>query len=437
MTVREPLTKRFKSLVALAYALAAPAAQVTDTHFHACPFGESDQCVALSEMLPVMDESGVETVWVFGLQHQLVSNPGDIGHWPAQAACAPVEPMILPGSFDESQPSIEQCQEIHAQLGGERPFHYNDPCAKPGWPVAPNRRADEWIFGQHAGLSDEAKGRIKPFLSYLNFGDPCARSPEGGSANLAYVKSMDEKYPRSIFGFAEHNLNKLALYSHNSCKPSLDGWRRCSRRLMNYIARSNRPIGVHLDIMDIRGRSYKRTLLSFGSRYRRNVIIWMHGGIAPEVTNRLSAEEHIAMMEAFLATSPGRRYIELSWPDGFYRRLNEEALSTDQRGWPIERDFEAEKQLYADFLSKHRDELLFGSDQVSLGYDELRVDGVLVHAAYDDDYRKTLDQQNQALRMLIDTSTPDGEALWQAILSDNASRIIAEIDWSAAAGSGR
>ena len=57
--------------------------------------------------------------------------------------------------------------------------------------------------------------------------------------------------------------------------------------------------------------------------------------------------------------------------------------------------------------------------------------------AYDDDYRKTLDQQNQALRMLIDTSTPDGEALWQAILSDNASRIIAEIDWSAAAGSGR
>ena len=39
--------------------------------------------------------------------------------------------------------------------------------------------------------------------------------------------------------------------------------------------------------------------------------------------------------------------------------------------------------------------------------------------------------------MLIDTSTPDGEALWQAILSDNASRIIAEIDWSAAAGSGR
>ena len=143
------------------------------------------------------------------------------------------------------------------------------------------------------------------------------------------------------------------------------------------------------------------------------------------------------MMEAFLATSPGRRYIELSWPDGFYRRLNEEALSTDQRGWPIERDFEAEKQLYADFLSKHRDELLFGSDQVSLGYDELRVDGVLVHAAYDDDYRKTPDQQNQALRMLIDTSTPDGEALWQAILSDNASRIIAEIDWSAAAGSGR
>ena len=132
--------------------------------------------------------------------------------------------------------------------------------------------------------------------------------------------------------------------------------------------------------MDIRGRSYKRTLLSFGSRYRRNVIIWMHGGIAPEVTNRLSAEEHIAMMEAFLATSPGRRYIELSWPDGFYRRLNEEALSTDQRGWPIERDFEAEKQIYADFLSKHRDELLFGSDQVSLGYDELRVDGVLVHA---------------------------------------------------------
>ena len=407
---------------------------VTDTHFHPCPFGEKSQCVALADMIPEMDSVGIQTAWVFGLQHQLLSDPGDLAQWPRTNSCPLVEPMTFPGEADASQPSIERCREIHRALDGRRPFHYNDPCAKPGWPVAPNSRADEWIFGQYVELPEEAKARIKPFRSYLDFDDPCARDENGERRNLAYVQAMDRKYPGVIHGFAEHNLNKIVLYSHDSCRPDAKQLRRCSRGLMKYIAPSQRPLGIHFDLEDVLGNSFQEILLGFARKHPKNVLIWLHGGIAPEVSDRLTAREHIAAMEAFLATSPGKRYVELSWWNGFFRRLDPEALEKDQFGWPIDRNLEAERELYRQFFYRHRKSLLFGSDQVSLFYDEMVVDGLKLHAGYDDNYRKEISKQQQALRELIDLETPEGKELWNSILHGNAQRILDNIVWSEAMG---
>ncbi|MEO1088123.1 MAG: hypothetical protein AAFY88_28145, partial [Acidobacteriota bacterium] len=192
-------------LAAAAIAAASVDAQpVVDTHFHPCPFGEEDQCVALADMLPEMDKAGVETAWVFGLQHQMLEDPGAIETW-RSAACPLVAPSIFPGGVDPEEPSIERCRQIHGALDGQRPFHYNDPCAKPGWPVAPNARADEWIFSRYVELPDDAKARIKPFLSYLDIDAPCAREENRDRRNLTYVQAMDRKYPGVVHGFAEHN----------------------------------------------------------------------------------------------------------------------------------------------------------------------------------------------------------------------------------------
>jgi hypothetical protein len=40
--------------------------------------------------------------------------------------------------------------------------------------------------------------------------------------------------------------------------------------------------------------------------------IWNHGGIAPEVDVTLSAQDHIDMMSAWLESSPGKRFVDLS-----------------------------------------------------------------------------------------------------------------------------
>lgn len=418
----------------LAGAVSGAEPPVTDTHFHPCPFGEADLCIALGEMLPEMDRAGVTTTWVFGLQHQLDSDPGDIGRWASKNTCDLVAPMTFPSELDSSQTSMDRCREIHKALGGKRPFHYNDPCAKPGWPLAPNTRADEWIFEQYVALPDAAKARIKPFLSYLDFDDPCARDASGERKNLAYVKAMDRKYPGVIHGFAEHNLNKIVLYTHNACRPDADAFRRCSRGLMRYIAKSRRPLGLHFDLETVEGESFGKILLDFAKRHRRNLIVWLHGGIAPEVSDRLTAREHIAVMEAFLDTAPGDRYVELSWWNGFFRRLDPSVLERDQFGWPVPRDFEAEKALYRKFFLQHRDQLLFGSDQVSLFYDELVVDGLKLHAGYDDNYRKEIEKEQNALRDLIPPDTPEGAAWWQAVMSGNAERILEGIVWEEARG---
>jgi hypothetical protein len=210
--------RRF-SMLALGFLLALSTRSVaqntlTDVHFHHCSF--SHACVPLDRMADEMDKAGVATAWIFGLQHQLRPNPGTLEDWPATNRCTLATPMTHPGD-----PDIDTCKQIHAALvqQGKRPFHYNDACANPGWPVAPNSQADETILSQYASLPPEKQQRLKPFLSYLNFDAPCARNAAGENMNLAYVKAMDRKYPRMIFGFAEHNLNKQALFTHDACRP--------------------------------------------------------------------------------------------------------------------------------------------------------------------------------------------------------------------------
>jgi hypothetical protein len=42
--------------------------------------------------------------------------------------------------------------------------------------------------------------------------------------------------------------------------------------------------------------------------------IWDHGGFAPEVDKRLSAKDHIGLLDAWLKTAPvGQRYVDVSW----------------------------------------------------------------------------------------------------------------------------
>lgn len=43
------------------------------------------------------------------------------------------------------------------------------------------------------------------------------------------------------------------------------------------------------------------------------VQVWDHGGFAPEVDKRYAAKDHVQLMEDYLATSPNKRYVDLSW----------------------------------------------------------------------------------------------------------------------------
>lgn len=404
---------------------------ITDVHFHPCSF--SHNCVPLDRLVDEMDATGVTTSWVFGLQHQMLRDPGDIADWPSNNRCELTSPMVLP-----EEPDLATCQQIHAELveSGERPFHYSDPCAKPGWPLAPNDEADQAIFSQYQELSPEKKERIRPFLSYLNFDTPCAQTEAGENANLAYVKAMDQKYPGAIFGFAEHNLNKQVLFTHNVCRPDLNQWHACSDELMAYIAETRRPLGIHFDLLNDRGTSFEDLLIDFATAYPDVIMIWQHGGVAPEVTDRLTAEAHIAALERFLATSPGKRYVGLSWTNGFFRRLNADEMEEDQFGWPIERNSEADKAAYLLFMENNKQAVLFGSDQVSLFYGDTTVLDTKLHNAYEDGYKRTIETEKAVLRALVGSMGDWAEegAAWKAIMHANADRIIEQIDWSKVAG---
>jgi len=162
------------------------------------------------------------------------------------------------------------------------------------------------------------------------------------------------------------------MFTHGSFAPLVDdAWIECMKPVMTYLADSQRPIGFHMDIAeDNRSEDAFVGLMRVAKAFPDTRMIWHHGGISPEVSKTLSAREHIEKMKEFIASSPGNRYVELSWGRGFFLRLNPSQLGEEEveAGVSKKRDFGADFAAYIDFLNENADGVLFGSDQVGLHF---------------------------------------------------------------------
>jgi hypothetical protein len=361
---------------------------MNDAHFHPCSF--SNFCPPILEVADQQARYGARTAFVFGLQHNLM--PG-AGPW-AKAVRQSYDTGVFRLPFHYADPGARSSYDASGATPGLVPLNgarQTDWLPQPplvdyhAWPVYPTTLADWHTMTGFQKAGDALRGRLFPFLSSLRLEQQsavsnllygvCTKRPASDRyINEELLDAMDILFPGIIRGYAEYNLNKVVLFTHDAFAPQVDdSWITCMTPLMKRLADSNRPIGFHMDLAnDQAGVAGFDKLMRVAKAFPRTPIIWHHGGSAPEAGNTLSAKAHIAMMKAFLATSPGNRYIDLSWPNGFFLRLNPDRLGDQEinpdNGQLVPRNWPQDYAAYMEFINAYSQSLMFGSDQVAVNY---------------------------------------------------------------------
>ncbi|UQA58519.1 hypothetical protein [Polyangium aurulentum] len=358
-------------------------APVFDVHFHPCAF--SNLCTSVDDIFKEQERHGLGGAFLFGLQHNLmrglspwakaVSETYDVTKMPIPFHYN--DPGARPSDADGAVPPLDQVNE-HREALGLAPVSSYD-----GWLVYPTTLADWQTISTHAKSPENVKQSLFPFVSSMRLEKidadsdllygVCSTNPATSrSWNEDLLRAFDTLFPGSVYGYAEYNLNKVVMFSHGSFAPLVDDeWLGCMKPVMQYIATSGRPIGFHMDLAaDNRNKDGFDSLMQVAEGFPDTVMIWHHGGISPEVAKTLSARDHIEKMQQFVASSPGKRYIELSWGRGFFLRLNPTQLGDEeiQGGMTQPRDHAADFAAYMSFLNENADSVLFGSDQVGLDF---------------------------------------------------------------------
>jgi|GEM_PF-6712787 len=340
---------------------------ISDTHFHPCSF--SHHCAPLARVVEEMDRSGLKNAAVFGLQHTLVA-----GASPWATGENGIEDVPFHYADQAALPSTLQ----HSPAANERTKTSYD-----AWSVSPTIYADLNNLLDYETLSAEQKTRLHPYASGFRIEafeggsaprerleyDACTQDG-GESLNLLYAKALDALFPAAVKGYAEYNLNKVVLFKHDAFAPAVSGSvLACWKPFMDYVAETGRPIGFHDDLANAQdGQHGFAKLMEVAKTFPKATIVWLHAGASPEATPAFSGAAHVKQMRDFLATSPGKRYVELSWPNGFFRAF-EDACPVAQggvQGAACRTSLAA----YVNFFNENADKLLFGSDQVSLFYPE-------------------------------------------------------------------
>lgn len=357
--------------------------QIFDVHFHPCAF--SNMCTSVDDIVKEQQRYSLSGAFIFGLQHNLmrglspwakaVSDMYDVTTMPIPFHYN--DPGARPSDAEGAVPPLEQVNKHRADLGLPPVDLYE------GWLVYPTTLADWHTISTFAKSSDAVKKSLFPFVSSMRLEKTEAGSPllygvcTKSQATSRYwnedlLRAFDTLFPGAVYGYAEYNLNKVVMFSHGSFAPLVDDeWIECMKPVMTYLADSQRPIGFHMDIAeDNRSEDAFESLMRVAEAFPDTLMIWHHGGISPEVSKTLSAREHIEKMKAFIASSPGKRYVELSWGRGFFLRLNPSQLGEEEveAGVTKKRDFGADFAAYMDFLNENADIVLFGSDQVGLHF---------------------------------------------------------------------
>jgi hypothetical protein len=357
--------------------------QIFDVHFHPCAF--SNLCTSVDTISKEQERYGLGGAFLFGLQHNLmrglspwakaVSETYDVTKMPLPFHYN--DPGARPSDADGAVPPLDQVNERRETLGLTPVSGYE------GWLVYPTTLADWQTISMHAKSPDTIKQSLFPFVSSLRLEKTdsdgallygvCTTNPKTSrSWNEDLLRAFDTLFPGSVYGYAEYNLNKVVMFSHGSFAPLVDDeWLGCMKPAMDYIAKSARPIGFHVDLAaDNRDKDAFESLMQVAKSFPDTIMIWHHGGISPEVAKTLSAREHIEKMQEFISSSPGKRYVELSWGRGFFLRLNPSQLGDEEveGGVTKPRDYGADFAAYMSFLNENADVVLFGSDQVGLHF---------------------------------------------------------------------
>ena len=357
--------------------------QIFDVHFHPCAF--SNLCTPVDVIAQEQQRYSLSGAFIFGLQHNLMRG---LSPWAKavsevyDVATMPIpfhynDPGARPSDAEGAVPPLDQVNKHRADLGLPPVDLYE------GWLVYPTTLADWRTLSTYAKSPDAIKKTLFPFVSSMRLekteaGSPllygvCTKNPATSRYwNEDLLRAFDTLFPGAVHGYAEYNLNKVVMFTHGSFAPLVDDeWIACMEPVMTYLADSQRPIGFHMDIAeDNRSEDAFVGLMRVAKAFPDTRMIWHHGGISPEVSKTLSAREHIEKMKEFIASSPGNRYVELSWGRGFFLRLNPSQLGEEEveAGVSKKRDFGADFAAYIDFLNENADGVLFGSDQVGLHF---------------------------------------------------------------------
>lgn len=357
--------------------------QIFDVHFHPCAF--SNLCTPVDVIVQEQQRYSLSGAFIFGLQHNLMRG---LSPW-AKAVSEMYDVTKMPIPFHYNDPGARPSKDAGAIPPLEQVNKHRADLALPpvdlyeGWLVYPTTLADWQTISTYAKSPEATKKALFPFVSSIRLekteaGSPllygvCDKNPLTSRYwNEDLLRAFDTLFPGAVRGYAEYNLNKVIMFSHGSFAPLVDDeWLGCMKPVMTYIADSQRPIGFHMDLAeDNRQEEAFKGLMRVAEAFPDTLMIWHHGGISPEVEKTLSAREHIEKMKTFIASSPGKRYVELSWGRGFFLRLNPSQLGPEEidAGETKPRDFGADFAAYMDFLNENADIVLFGSDQVGLHF---------------------------------------------------------------------
>ena len=246
------------------------------------------------------------------------------------------------------------------------------------WPVVPNSKADwrllnDWFYNTDPAGQERIKlfvGPVRLSLGWEYYEDTfgvCESNPvTGRSWNLEAMLAYDKLFPGAVHGVSELNLNKRVLFPNQRYAPVIsDEWLACFAESADYMALTGKVLMFHNDFnIDQEGQKGLDKILMIGEKFPNTTILWCHTGLAPEAKPGVFGDFHIEHgLKKFLATGPkGKRFVDLSWPSGFFRALNPEVE-------PDRDDAMAERWgAYVNFINDFSEYITVGSDQVSLFY---------------------------------------------------------------------
>ncbi|PCI29449.1 MAG: amidohydrolase [SAR324 cluster bacterium] len=161
------------------------------------------------------------------------------------------------------------------------------------------------------------------------------------------IELYDKEYPKMFRWLGEVNLIKQALLNNGhkaATKENIEQW----TDFMRVLRERKIPINIHSDLgNDQEPTKYLELMEYVLELYPDNKIVWAHMGLSKELT-KISAEDHIKIMQSFLDKSPNLM-LDISWRvlyDNFFSKAKEKAL-------------------YVTFFKKHSDRILPGTDFVA------------------------------------------------------------------------